>query len=298
MQKPHRLHRSNQKKNRSVLFFTLPAILTVCIMFIYPLLSGIRYALSDWNGLSTSYNYIGLKNFQDLLTDDSFLTAVKFSFKVMFWSVIIQNFGGLVLALFLDSIPKLKAALRTLFFLPNVLSAIVVVFAWQFLLTEGFSKLYEMLGWNFLNISWFSDPNLAGWSIILTSSWGAVGYFMLIYFTGLQTLDQTYLEASMLDGTNWIQQALLIKIPLIWPSFTISIFTSTMNAMKSFDCSYLMTKGAPFGSTKTIAYQIYYDAYQAFKYSYASAESVVFFLLILAFTGFELFVLNKRRKTE
>lgn len=298
MRKNYSLQRNNGKRNCAVLLFTLPAIATVCIMFIYPFLSGIRYALSDWNGLSATYNYVGLANFRALLTDESFLNAVKFSFKVMFWSVIIQNFGGLLLALLLDSVPKLKAALRTIFFLPNVLSAIVVVFAWQFLLTEGFAKLYDILGWSYLDVSWFSDPNLAGWSIILTSSWGAIGYFMLIYFTGLQALDQTYLEASMLDGANWMQQVFHIKIPLIWPSFIISIFTSTMNAMKSFDCSYLMTKGAPFGSTKTIAYQIYYDAYQAFKYSYASAESVVFFLLILAFTGLELYVMNKRRQLQ
>lgn len=81
--------------------------------------------------------------------------AVKFSLKVMFWSVIIQNFGGLLLALLLDAVPKLKTVLRTTFFLPNVFSAIVVVFAWQFLLTEGFSKLYEIFGWNLLNVSWF-----------------------------------------------------------------------------------------------------------------------------------------------
>lgn len=288
----------NARQNRSVLLFALPAILTICVMFIYPFFSGIRYALYDWNGLSNDYNYVGFSNFKNLINDESFTHAVGFSIKVMFWSVVIQNFGGLLLALLLDAVPRLKATLRTMFFLPNVLSAIVVVFAWQFLLTEGFSKLYDILGWNFLDISWFSNPNLAGWAIILTSSWGAVGYFMLIYFTGLQSLDQSYLEASMLDGATWIQQVIHIKIPLIWPSFTISLFTSTMNAMKSFDCSYLMTKGAPFGSTKTIAYQIYYDAYQAFKYSYASAEAVIFFLLILAFTGFELFILNKRRKSE
>lgn len=283
------------KQNRQVLIFTLPAIITIVIMFIFPFFSGIRYACFNWNGLSNDYQFVGLANFRALLKDETFLMAVKFSLKVMFWSVIIQNFGGLLLALLLDAVPKLKTVLRTTFFLPNVFSAIVVVFAWQFLLTEGFSKLYEIFGWNFLNVSWFSSPALAGWAIILTSSWGAVGYYMLIYFTGLQAIDQTYLEAAMLDGASWLEQVFRIKLPLIMPSFIISLFTSTMNAMKSFDCSYLMTKGAPFGSTKTIAYQIYYDAYQAFKFSYASAESVVFFLLILVFTGFELFVLNMRR---
>ena len=175
------------KQNRQVLIFTLPAIITIVIMFIFPFFSGIRYACFNWNGLSNDYQFVGLANFRALLKDETFLMAVKFSLKVMFWSVIIQNFGGLLLALLLDAVPKLKTVLRTTFFLPNVFSAIVVVFAWQFLLTEGFSKLYEIFGWNFLNVSWFSSPALAGWAIILTSSWGAVGYYMLIYFTGLQT---------------------------------------------------------------------------------------------------------------
>ncbi|NLG84530.1 MAG: sugar ABC transporter permease [Firmicutes bacterium] len=205
-------------------------------------------------------------------------------------NVIFANLLGLVLALALDTRIRLRNVLRSCFFLPNVLSLIVVAFMWSFVFRLIFPKLTG------IDI-WLGSPELAPVAVVIVSVWQACGYYMVIYLAGLQTIPQDLVEAAEVDGASWWQRLRHVKLPLLLPAFTICLFLTLANSLKCFDLIYALTGGGPGYATTSIVIDIYNNAYLQNQFGYATAKAILLCLIIMAVTGLQLF-LTKRKEIE
>lgn len=214
--------------------------------------------------------------------------VVGFTFFFAFFSVIGINVIAFVLALILDSgIPGQKI-LRTIFFLPNVLSMIIVALIWKML-------FYQILPAVSGIDVWLSDASKAPWLLILVAVWQGCGYYMIVYLAGLQNIPTDVIEASRIDGATSFQRFRFITLPLIVPAITISLFLTIANALKSFDLIYAMVGPSGYAtSTVPFVLDIYYEAFAQRQAGMATSKALLLFLVILLITGLQLYVMKKR----
>lgn len=171
----------------------------------------------------------------------------------------------------------------------------MVSFVWSFIFTGAIPNLAKILHINALaNISWFGNAGTAAFTVILVTTWQSTGFLMMLYITGLQTIQKDVLEAAVLDGCTGIKKIIYIQLPLLMPTITINLFVSIAGAFKAFDIPLSLTGGGPANSTQTIALNIYNDAFGSFKMGYGSAKSIILFLLVGIIALIQLKITRKR----
>lgn len=283
-------------KKHQLTLFILPALLFYSVFTLAPAIGGILYSFTNWNGLAKTFDFIGLRNYVAMLTDKDFINAVLFTLKFVGVMVVLQNVVALALALMVESRNKTKALFRTVLFMPNMLSMIIGGFMWMFIFTRALPFIAQQLNLAQLaNISWIGDPNFSFIAIIIVSLWGGVGYLMIIYIAALQGVDHTLKEAASIDGATSFQTLTKVILPSIMPALTIGVFVTLNNSFKVFDVVFSLTGGGPGRSTQVIAMNIFAEAYSLNnRYGYASAKSVVLFLIILVITLIQLTLMRKK----
>lgn len=277
-----------QRESRLLSFvvFVLPAVMLILMASGIPFVMNFAYALTNWNGISKTISYVGLSNFVELFTDDQAIRgATLFTLKYAVLHILITNVLALLLAVLLDRGLRGSNLLRAVFFLPNILSLVVVGFLWRFTFTRVFGALLDHTGWAVFGLSWLGQPSMAFVSVLLVSVWQAVGYYMVIYTAGLQTIPRDVEEAAIIDGASNAQRFFKVTFPLLMPSVTACMFLSTTSALKAFDVIFTLTGGGPAGTTTSIALDIYREAFVNNRYGYATAKSLVFFIMTLVVTG-------------
>ena len=283
------------KKNIILLLFCAPA-LTVYILFkLYPAVTGMFYALTNWNGLKKEYEFIGLLNFVEIFSDHYFWNSVLFTFKYTIAMVIVSNIVALVLAVAVESRRRTKALFRTVLYMPNMISLVIGGYMWMFILTKVFYYLADSWGWRFLEHSWIGNPQFSFFAIILVSSWGSVGFLMIIYMAALQGVPISLKEAAAIDGASSLQIFQKIILPLINHAVTICIFWSLNVGFQVFDVIYTLTGGGPGRATQSVAVNIYEEAFRGnIRYGYATAKSTILFIIVLIITALQLNIIGKR----
>lgn len=278
--------------------FVLPTFACLVVIELIPFINGIAYSLTDWNGISASYDFIGLENYRSALAPGGeylvhFRTALRFLLTI----VPLNNALALILANALCA-KRLRSRkfVRALLFMPYVLSSVVVVFLWRFVFNNCFEILGDALGIELLKASWLGEKNLAFWSIVIVSIWSGVGYLTMIYTAGLQTIDESLLEAAVIDGASGLQQFLRVKIPLLMSSVTVCLFLSISGALNMFELPQLMTHGGPAGATTTPALYIYNMAFKMRKYGAGMAQSILLFAFILLVTMIQSSITGRREQ--
>ena len=274
-----------KKEMLETVLYTIPAIILVTITIYIPFVMSGYYSLTEWNGIAKDPVFIGFDNFITLFSKGSdFTTSLIFTAKYTILFMIIANILALALAVIL--VKKLKTAnvLRGVFFIPYIMSMTIVGFIWKFIFSQGFAKLFEMTGAEFLNLSWLGDPKLAFYSVVFVGIWQSVGFYVVLYIAGLQAVPSDVLEAAIVDGANGTQKFFRVTLPLLGPSITTCIFMSLTNSLKVFDIILALTKGGPGGSTYSVTLDIYREAFQNNNYGLGSAKSLVFFVIILVLT--------------
>lgn len=283
---------SKRKRNEigSLLLFVAPFAVLFSVFLLYPLLKGVALSFTDWNGISPHANFLGLQNYIRIFTEDEkFRHSLLITGIFTVFNVVFSNVLGLGLALLVERFVRVRGLLRTAFFLPYVFSLVVVGFSWKFLYTKVAEDLYELTGIGLFNLDFLGNGNLALVAVIIMSIWQGLGYYMIIYIAGLQSLDRTLLEAASIDGAGEFQKFFWIKIPLLMPSLTICVFTSIASSLKTFDSVFVLTSGGPGYSTQTIAIDIYNQAFgSANLYGYGMAKAVVLALIILVISAIQL----------
>lgn len=278
------LGRKKKQKIETVLY-TLPAIILVTVMMYIPFVMSGYYSLTEWNGIAKEPVFIGFDNFITLFSKGSdFAKSLIFTARYTVVFMIVANVFALALAVIL--VKKLRTAniLRGIFFVPYIMSMTIVGFIWKFIFSQGFAKMFEMTGLEFLNLSWLGDPKLAFYSVAFVGIWQSVGFYVVLYIAGLQAVPSDVLEAATVDGANGPAKFFRVTLPLLGPSITTCIFMSLTNSLKVFDIILALTKGGPGGSTYSVTLDIYREAFQNNNYGLGAAKSLVFFLIILVLT--------------
>lgn len=278
--------------------FTLPILVSIIVVFYYPFMMTIRYSLTKWNGISKHPKFVGLDNFQQIFMGDAnFANAAWFTIKYAVAYIVLVNVLAILLALVLDMKLKSTNWLRAAFFIPYILSLVIVGFIWKFIFMQGFESLGASTGWGIFQLSWLGDQNLAFISILLVSLWQSIGFYLVIYIAGLQSVPDDLKEAATVDGAGPVRRFFSVTLPLLAPSITISVFMALTNSIKVFDVILSLTGGGPGGTTYSVAYDIYRDTFQNNLYGYGTAKALILFVAVLLITVVQLTIF-KRREVE
>lgn len=267
------------------LVFVGPSIVFFILIIVIPFLLGMVYSFTDWNGVSATINWIGLDNFLHIFANDpKFQTAFWFTVRFTVVGVVLTNIIGFFLAYFLTKPLKSRNMLRTIFFMPNVIGGLLLGFIWQFIFVKGFSTIGDLTDWSFFNLPWLGDEATAFWGIVIVFVWQTAGYLMVIYISSLTNVSPDLLEAAEIDGASRWQILRSIIVPLIMPGVTICLFLAISWSFKMFDLNLSLTKGGPFGSTESVALNIYNEAFVNNRYGIGTAKAFVFFVIVAIIT--------------
>lgn len=268
------------KKNYgSYWLFLAPVLIAYTVVVLVPLIFGIYYSFTDWNGIDSNAAFIGFKNFVTIFQDKTFLTSFLFTVKFTVFSLIILNALGFGLALLVTRKSKLNNALRTIFYMPNLIGGIILGFIWQFIFTEAFNNLGTLTHQKWL-LGWLSDGKTGLYGLLILMAWQMSGYLMIIYVASIQNIPPEVVEAAKIDGASGWQTIKNIVIPLVRPAFTVSVFVSLSNSFKLYDQNLSLTAGGPARSTEMLAMNIYNTAFGFNKLGQAQAKAVIFLLVV------------------
>ncbi len=265
--------------------FILPNVLIFALFVIIPAVQGLGMAFTD-QGIFTQAKFVGFKNFINLFKDKVFLITLKNTIVYSFITVIALIVVSLLLALLLSkSTVKGESALRAIFYIPSLLSMIIVGIAWRFILGNEMGIInYVIRQLGGTGVDWLTNGTLAMASIIVVSVWTYAGYYMLIFISGLQAIPNELYEAAIVDGAGRWYSFRKITLPLLSPTTLVVSILATINAFKAYELIITMTKGGPGYATKFIVQQVYEVAFTQDKLGYASAMSMVLMAIIGVFT--------------
>jgi raffinose/stachyose/melibiose transport system permease protein len=273
---------------------TVPALLLFAIFHTYPALQGIYYSFTNWDGLGFTYDFVGIKNYVNLFKDLNILNSYLFTFKFAIISTILVNILSLLIAIGLNAKIKGKNFFRATYFLPNVLGVLIVGFIFNFIFSNVIPNLGDKLDIGFLSINILGSDKFAWLGIVIVAVWQACAFNVILYLSGLQTVPSELYEASSLDGANKWQEFWKITFPMIAPFFTINMVLSMKNFLMVFDQIVALTGGGPGRATESISLLIYKGGFQGGEFAYQSANSVIYFIVIVVISVIQIKVLQKR----
>lgn len=285
------------KKKLGFWVFVLPTLIPFIIVVLIPAAMGLYYSLTDWNGVGTSANFVGLENFKYIFTKDpdfvvSFVRTIFFSLVC----IIVINVIAFLLALLVTQKIKGSNFMRSAFFVPNLIGGLLLGFIWKFIFTQVFDAFGKSIGVRFLK-GWLSTPTTAMVALVIVVTWQLAGYMMLIYIAQLQNISDSVLEASLIDGANGWHRLKSIILPLCRPAFTTCLFLTISNTFKLYDQNLSLTGGGPYGKSELVALNIYNTA---FNYSFmgrAQAKAIIFLIVIIIVSVTQLSI-SKRGEVE
>lgn len=281
----------NRKKTSQMIqqtVFVGPAILFFILIIVIPFLLGLYYSFTNWNGVSGEVSWVGFDNYKQIFMHDSaFRDSFWFTAKFTVLGVVLTNVLGFFLAYFLTKPLKTRNFLRTIFFMPNVIGGLLLGFIWQFIFVKGFSAIGEATGISFFNLPWLGTENTSFWAIVIVFVWQTAGYLMVIYISSLNNVPKDILEAAEIDGASRLQVLRTIIIPLIMPAATVCLFLAISWSFKMYDLNLSLTKGGPFGSTESVAMNIYNEAFSKNRYGLGTAKAIIFFIIVAVITSLQ-----------
>ena len=247
---------------------------------IIPLFLSFRYSLTDWDGMTAEKTFVGLQNYIKLFKDKEFLESWWFTIKFTIGNTIIQNVLALLFAVALDSGIRFQKLYRTAFFVPCLISAIVVGFVWLKMFSNVLPAINDLLGTGF-NFLLFGKAETVLGGLLIANNWQWVGYWMLIYLAGLQSVPAELYEAAKVDGANAIHRFFNVTIPMLAPAITICVVGITTGSLKVYDLLVASTKGGPGRASTSVIYKTYTTAINGRQYGYGSAMTVTLVIALL-----------------
>jgi probable starch degradation products transport system permease protein amyD len=288
----------NKKLGKNGLFFWLflaPVLIALIMVVVIPLLYGVYYSFTNWDGINTPV-FAGISNYMQLLGDEGFRNALWFTTKFAVVSIVLVNAIGLGLALLVTQKLKGSNIMRTVFFMPNLIGGLILGFIWQFVFIQGFDAIGQAVGTEALQ-GWLSTTRTGFWGLVILTAWQMSGYIMIIYIAHLEGIPEDLVEAAQIDGANVFQRFRHIIFPLVAPAFTVSMFLTLSNSFKLYDQNLSLTGGAPYNSTQMVAMNIYNTAFLENKMAYAQSKALVFFIIIAVISLTQVYY-NKKREVE
>lgn len=268
--------------NYSLWWMYLPALLAIGFFIIYPFLNGIKISLTNWNGFSQTFKYVGLYQYKRMLADPDTWLIVRNTLVFGIGSTIFQNVIGLLYALLLNQNIRAKSLARTIIFLPVIISPLIMGYIWYFFFNYQGGALNDVLTFlGFTKINALGNPDLNIWIIVFVNTYQFVGIAMIIYLAGLQSISKDFYEAAQLDGASSFSQFKNITLPLLVPSITINMVLNIIGGLKLFDVIISLTGGGPGNASQsmsTFMYDLYFAKQDA---GYAATQGILMTVIIL-----------------
>lgn len=278
--------------------FLIPILIIYTLFTIYPLIRSFMLSLTNFNGYSTNYDFIGLKNYARLFADNAIVSGISFTILFALATTVLVTLLAIPLALILDQNFFSKNVLRAVFFFPSIPSGLLLAFIWGFIFAPIPSGILNTFLRELFGMSaqpWLSDPLLAKISTIVVAVWATTGWHAVIYLAFLQSISKDFFEAAAIDGASKWQQIRYITIPLLAPAMTVSVLLLITNGLKVYEIPFALTNGGPGFETHTITQVIVLRGISEAQFGLASAISVIFFLIVLVI-GFVQFNLMQKRE--
>lgn len=283
------------RKNKSAFYLmVIPAVILFFVFHTFPVIMGIYYSFTNWNGLGPSYDFVGLKNYVNVFKDENVYQAYGFTVKFALLTTLLVNVISLTVALGLNARIKFKNTFRAVYFLPNVLSVLIVGFIFNYFFSHMLPGMFEQLHMDTLAFNILGRKETAWIGVVLVTVWQATAFNIILYLAGLQTIPADLYEASNLDGAGKWNEFWHITFPMIAPFFTINIVLSVKNFLMVFDQVVALTNGGPAKATMSISYLIFTDGFQGGSFAYQSANSVLYFFVIVIVSVVQLKFLQRR----
>jgi len=278
------IEKTAAQKIRSFLLFAAFPLFAFAVVLVIPFLIGVFLSFTDWNGIqpidSFEYNWIGLSNFTQALSDPAYISTLGITFAYVMLVVVITNVIAFLVAVLVTSNLPARNFFRAAFFIPNLIGGVILGFIWQFIFATFITRVGDLTGIPLLQYSWLVETDKAFVALVIVGVWQLSGYMMLIYIAGLMGIPQEVIEAAKIDGADSIQQLVRIKIPLMVQAFTISIFLTLRNSFMVFDVNLSLTRGGPFRSTEMATLHIYNEAFISQHFGTAQAQAIILFVIV------------------
>ena len=263
--------------------FVAPAIAIMLLGLLYPVIQAFYLALFDWK-IGTPFDrapFVGFENFQRMFSDSDVWYSMWVTVRFGFWTISLEMFLGVALALMLEKPIRGASVFRTIFILPLMISPVVVGLIWRYLFDARIGWINYYIG--YLGIEpqvWLGDAELAFFAIVLTDIWQWTPFIFIIVIAGLQALPSEVIEASRVDGANWWQQIFLVKLPMIRNILLIALLMRLIDVFRAREVMYIMTGGGPGRATELLSLHIYNRAFATQQLGYASAIAVLLIALV------------------
>jgi len=273
----------------------LPSIVIYLTFMALPIGLTVYYGFTNWNGISPTWDIVGFKNFTRAFTDSKFIYSVRFT---LFFSVIItllSNLFGLIFAVALNKRRRGVNLFRSLIFIPLLISPIAAGFVWKALFSyDGIINQFLVKILPIEAVMFLGKPNLAKMILILFTLWQNVGFCMVIYIAGLQTISPEFYDAAAIDGASFLQQFKYIIFPYLAPSTTSAVLVMFTSAMREYPRPLVLTAGGPVGQTETLAFRIFKVGFDANQLGYGSALATWVLLITSLLSVAISYLLRKR----
>ncbi len=289
------MKRKMTKRDKTFWAIIIPVMVLFFLFNTLPMIKGFIHSFTNYKGYG-DYNYVGLRNYADLFTDGRVGKSYLFTFKYAIVGTILVNVLSLIMALGLNAKIRFKSALRGIYFVPNILGGLVIGYIFSFIFTYILPAVGNIFHIGFLQNSILASAKYAWIGVLIVGVWQAVAMNTIIYISGLQTVPQDVYEASMLDGASKWVEFWKVTFPLVMPFVTINMVLSTKNLLMVFDQIMSLTKGGPAQSTESISFLIYRNGMDGGQFGFQSANAVIFFLVIVALSIFQMTFMNKKEE--
>ncbi|MFD2910340.1 carbohydrate ABC transporter permease [Jeotgalibacillus terrae] len=271
----------------------IPAFVLFFIFHTYPALQGVFYSFTNFKGYG-NWDFTGFSNYFKVFQDSRALGAYGFTFQFAIVSTILVNIISVLIAMGLNAKIKFRKTLRATYFLPFILSVLIVSYIFQFIFTHMVPDLGQALGIEALSKNILGDQDLAWVGIVIVAVWQSVAFNTLLYLAGLSTVDEQLYEAADIDGAKAWSKFWRITFPLIAPFFTINMVVAMKNFLMAFDQIIALTGGGPGRATESISLLIYRGGFEAGQFAYQSANAVIYFIVIVVISVVQLRILERK----
>lgn len=281
-------------KLKTYLLFAGPTTFAFITVIILPFLFGVYLTFTNWDGISKAYTFVQFSNYIKVLNDPMFWDSFLLTVKYVFFTVLIVNTLGFILAYALtgDNI-KGQNLLRVGFFVPNLIGGIILGLVWRFIFTNILVYIGRSLNIGPLSYSWLANPDKAFWTLVIVSVWQYSGYMMIIFIAGLSNVPNELIEAAKIDGANGFHRLRTIVLPLMVPSFIVTIFLTIQRGFMVYDVNLALTQGGPFKSTQLISMHVYEKAFLSQQYGVGQAQAFFLFALVAAISLTQVYFTKK-----
>jgi len=261
-----------------------PAVLVFLAMFIVPMILALVLSLTDWNGYSLNFTFIGFENYLDAFKNPRTVDAAIFTGVVALTGTVLCNAVGLAIAALISGSGRANTLMRTIFFYPYIISALIIGFLWSALLSPTGAVNTFLTALGLPAAPFLTDPAFAKAAVICTIVWSHFGFNMILFLAGIKSVPVEFYEAATIDGASRWQQFRSVTLPLIAPVFTVNLVLTLVGLLKVYDIVLALTDGGPAASTQTIVYLILKDSFAQSRLGFGAAQSVIL-LVVTAVLG-------------